>query len=447
MLTKPHSPKKISRIKSPKTFTYEQIKMMLKQNPFEISNDEDLHLNQILSQEKQNKSKQPHQSLVKRAVPNSLPKLQEKNITKNEEEVIKPVAPERQRRQQMHCYVDQTREILLTQIKIDRKRKEIKRIKQQQKTEKAIIENEVSKIAETNNQYEMTANGIKAQLTRARSEMERALLEKQEIQRILKHKQSSVAKIRAEITKNEDIVFASRNYAEFLKSLAPDDQNPLVYFKNPETLMKEMDQLEAENLFLIKKCQELEQEKDRAVEMIKEHLEEAEKEKMMMDEASRHVKQIDAIHFDTSQLSSDTDDVEKERVYLAKIVQSSYMKCFSNKAEMTPIMMLEKIENCLEKLYIQLEDVPLSFVLEEQSKIDKQRREELRILKQQHDNLEQKKKRDAAIARAKKPVQKKMGRRLNARMLPLVRNRKEHDDKKMQDEKLQEEFLFGPIYN
>ena len=447
-LRKNPSPRAYSRIKSPKTFTYERLKQMLKENPFDVVPDNELlEANEVIVEEEKKKLKAKSQlSLVKRALPYNLPPLQDKGKeNQNGEEEIKPVAPERQRKQQMNGLVDQTREILLSQIKIDRKRKEIQRIKQLQKTEKAQIEKEISKIAETGNQYEMTANGIKAQLDRAHSEMERALIEKQEMQRTLKKKKDNIAKIKAEITKNEDIVFQSRNYAEFLKSMTPEGEDALKYFWNPEVLTNEMDKLEEENLFLIRKCREFEQQKERNIDMIKGDLEEAECELNQINEAAKKVTSIEPISFDKTQLFQSINEIEKERMKLARVVEKAYLKCFSIKAEMTPVMMLEKIENGLEKLYLQVQDITDHFVIEEQLKIDKQRREAARILKQQQSKKERKMKRDAAYERATKPVQKKMGRPLRTRILPVTFHRTDNKDRKLLDEKLQEEFLFGPI--
>lgn len=431
-----------SSIKSPKAITFEQIKQMLKQNPYNVPPDDQL-LKIKEKQQEQERLRQmemAHQSLVARNV-QGLPTLSEKTIEKKENQQI---AGERQRRQDMHGFVNQTRDILIAQIKIDRKRNEIQRINQQQKTEKAIIENETSNLEVTRNQYEMTANGIKAQLQRAKTEMERALVEKAEIQRQLKMKRESVARIKSEITKNEDSVFAARNYKQFLESMTPEGEQPFEHFNKESVLTSDIEHLEEENLFLIKKCTEMETEKERGIQVMESNLAKATQEKDKMEEASNRVSLVDPIECDTTQLMKNTETIEEERVRLAKIVENAFIKCFSMKTDMNPVMMLERIENGLELLYKKQSEISESFVQEQQTLIDKQRREEARIARQQQKIKEQKKKMEAALERAQRPIKAKVGRPTRERVLPVTFQRKE-DSGKIQDEKLQEEFLFGPI--
>ena len=448
MYGKIRSPHNITRIKSPKIFSVEQINKLLKQNPYNLPSDDTLlqiREKNILENKKQ-MEKRAKTRIENRGF-DALPNLSDKKktILTKEEDEIKPVAPERQRRQQMSGYIDQTRDILLSQIKIDRKQKEIERIKQLQKTEKGIIQQEIAKIAETNNQYEMTMNSIKSQATRARSEMDQAINQKQRLQKQLKTLENSINKIRAEITKNEDIVFQYRNYHKFLQKLTPEGENTLLYFQNPEQLIQELDQIEKENLFLIQEIKEMERSRDRAVDEIRSSLNEANKEQEEINSRWKKVTKIDPLQFDNASVLKDVNIVDKELTRLTKIVRQSYTKCFTNKADLTPVMMLERMESGLEKLYQIASEIPDSFLLEEQSIIDKERREKQRVEKQKEKQRIQKMKTDAAIERSKQPVKKRTGRPLHSRMLPIVHTKVKNDDKRLLEEARQEELLFGPI--
>ena len=448
MYGKLRSPHNYAKIKSPKILSIDQINKLLKQNPYNLPSDDTLlqiREKNILENKKQ-LEKRAKTRIEYRGL-DILPNLSEKkkSFLAQEEETIKPVAPERQRRQQMSGYIDQTRDILLSQIKIDRKRKEIERIKQLQKTEKGIIQQEIAKIAETNNQYEMTMNSIKSQATRARSEMEQAINQKQRLQKQLKALENSISKIKAEITKNEDIVFQYRNYHKFLQKLTPEGENTQLYFQHPDQLIQELEQMENENLFLIQEIKDMERSRDRAVDEIRSSLSEASKEQEEIDAKWKKVTMVDPIDFDNSGVLRDVDAVDQELNRLTKIVKSSYSKCYSNKTDLTPVMMLERLENGLEKLYQIAAEIPDSFIIEEQAIIDKERREKQRVEKQKEKQRQQKMKIAAAVERSKKPVKKRTGRPLRARYLPIVHAKVKSDDQKLLDEAKQEQLLFGPI--
>ena len=448
MYGKLRSPHNLAKIKSPKVLSVSQINKMLKQNPYDLPSDDTLmqiRENSLLENKKQLKNRA--QTRIEYRALGSLPALNEKNqsFTTKQDDGIKPVAPERQRKQQMSGFVEQTRDILLAQIKIDRKRKEIERINQLHKTEKGIIQQQIAKIAETNNQYEMTANSIRAEAARARSDMEQAIAQKSQLQKSLKTLQNSVSKIKAEITKNEDIVFSFRNYRDFLQSLTPPGEDPIRFFQRPEQLIQELEQVEEENLSLIQEIKEMEHSEQRALDSIRDHLNKATQEKNQMEAAASHIPKVDALEFDNSSILKTVNETDLELKKLTKIVSTAYSRCFANKTDLSPVMMLERIENGLEKLYQMSEEIPNSFLIEEQAAIDKDRREKQRIGKQKEKDREQKMKIAAALERANKPVKKRTGRPLNTRVLPIVHTRVKKDDKRAQDEKMQEELLFGPI--
>lgn len=425
----------------------EHISQLIKKNPYNLPPDEDLlSINDKNRQKAQSEMKQRSQTKIEYRSLHNLPRLQSSHsVVQDVEDELKPVATEHQRRQQMHGFVEQTRNILLAQLKIDRKSKEMERIMQQQLTEQGIIQAQIAKIAETNNQYDMTSNSLKAELARAKKECEKALNERKQLQKDLKFKIDTIARIKAEITKNEDIVFAYRNYGDFLKSLTPPGEDPLQRFQSPQTLLNEFEQLESDNLFLIQKCCELEQETDRAMENLRKELTTAQEEKRKMEIAEQKINPIAAINASDSSIQHDAIQFDSELSTLTKYIQSTYVKCFGSKSDFGPTTMLERLENELEYLYKRIAELPPEFVLQTQAHIEKVRRDQARADRQQQKLLEQRRKTEQAIERANRPVTKRTGRPLRMRVLPMQLTHHVNDEKKILDEKIQEELLFGPI--
>lgn len=448
MTGKIHSPHMLKNPKSPKThLTMEHINQLIKKNPYNLPPDEKLlTINDENNERAKTDMRQRSRTRIEFRQPQNLPRLQSVHSVMGEPvDEIKPVATEHQRRQQMHGFVEQTRDILLAQLKIGRKSKEIERIMQQQLTEQGIIQTQIARIAETNNQYDMTSNSLKAELNRAKKECDKTLNEKKQLQRELKFKYDTIARIKAEITKNEDIVFSYRNYSEFLKSLTPSGENPLDRFQEPQTLLNEFEQLESDNLFLIQKCCELEQESDRAMEDIRKELTTAQEEKRKMENAEQKINPIAVLNCNDTAIQQDSRATDDELAQLSKYIQSAYVKCFGSKSDFGPTTMLERLENELEVLYKKIAELPPEFVNETQAHIEKARRDQARADRQAQKLLEQRRKTEQAIERANRPVTKKMGRPLKVRVLPMQLTHHVNDEKKAQDEKLQEELLFGPL--
>lgn len=424
-----------------------QILKYIKENPYQLPNDHDLlkfRENSVLSAEEQ-RNKMRNQRLMDRGFDKLHSFNEGRPSSTIEEDEIPPVANEHQRRVQMNGFIGKSREILLAQIKIDRKLKEVERILQQQQTEQNIIENQMTKIAETNNQYEMTASSLRSEIARCKKDLDNAMTMKTQLAKELKTKRESVAKIKAEITKNEDIVFQYRNYGEFMHSLAPDNEDPLKHFSSPEVLIAEMKQLESENLFLIRRCSEMAQKTERTVGVLKEKLQKALDEKAVLKSLKSKIQPVMEEIYNNSQIEQESEDVSAELDRLSMLIKTTYNQCFENKLDMNSLMMLEKLELALEEKYSMIDNIPKNIVLDKQAQIDRIRREQIRVERNIAKAKEQKKKMEAALARATKPIKKRLGRQLKERMLPISTRKKPDNSQKALDDKIQEEFLFGPI--
>jgi hypothetical protein len=105
-------------------------------------------------------------------------------------------------------------------------------------------------------------------------------------------------------------------------------------------------------------------------------------------------------------------------------------------------MMLERLENELERMYAATVRLSPQYLAEKQMAIDRARREEQRRQKQKTQELEQQRKMKAALERSTQPIHQRVGRPINPRMLPM--SLAHHDvDMRQQDEQIQEELLFG----
>jgi hypothetical protein len=116
---------------------------------------------------------------------------------------------------------------------------------------------------------------------------------------------------------------------------------------------------------------------------------------------------------------------------------------------MTPLAMLEKVENTLERFYRTVVKVEPAFVAEKTAIRLKERREEQRIMKQVKQAQDQLRKREQAAKRANRPVKQKTGRPLVRRSL-IAKKEKNDDDylrrvKREQDRV--ENLLFGPAFS
>lgn len=360
-----------------------------------------------------------------------------------DENYIKPVGPEYQCREELHEFVDQKREIFMVQLLIDRKQKEIDRIYQHKRNEKAAIADQKTKHAELKNQYKMTMNQYEANLQRGKRAMESAMKKRSSLADELKRKKFAVEVMERDLNTNEEVVEQYRRYEAFLKKFDADIPRKRLY-SHPQVLLQEMEALENENLFLIQKCSELSNNRDRGVSLIEEELTKALRETDSVMAQQSRLKNVALMDTRTEQIARDSDTVDSELARLTKLIRSSYIECFNKKADITALMMLERLENEMEQMYHIAETIPQQLVMEKQSVIDKARREEKRRQKQEAQEREAHKKMMAALDRSRKPVNKRAGRPLMTRLVPIAAGRHNRDIKKHDDE-LHEKFLFGEI--
>lgn len=426
-------------------------------NPFEIPSDVDMMLkrDKELQNIKDFQKKLKDKSLVQRDVTMKSSSIYSagKQLTKNFKSVsdstsnldIAPPVAEHQRRENMSEFIDQKREIFLAQLLIDRKVKEIERISNMKKAEKQNIEEEEAKIAETLNQYKMTGNQIDAELTRGKKAMDDAIKRKAELSKELKKRRASVAIIKSEISKNEDLLESFKSYYDFLKKLSPlDDVEPTEYFKEPSQLLGEMEKVEYENLFLVKQCEEMYNDTENSLRAIGFEIDKTVGEKDAITARTNSIPAVEGFDYLPTN-KQDTEYVESELTRLSNLVKKVYLACFKQNADLNTLTMLERIENGLEGMYSTCNGINSTFLYERQSLRDKKRREDQRVAANLKKLEEQRRKAEAALERAKRPIKRKMGRPLRERCLPIKSRRPVDDKAKQEEERAIEELLFGEI--
>lgn len=444
---------KQSRNKTPRAKGAEQVHIDLSYNPFNMPPDSELLARRDKEVEKQKRIKtaKARMNLQERNCP-TLPNLnpspskvyQSTSTLIDRSDYIPPVGPEYQCREELHEFIDQKREIFLVQLLIDRKKKEIERINQQQKSENKSIDDQNGKMAETTNQYKMTMSQLEGGLVRGRKAMDIAVKRRLELQSELKKKQANVQEIKAQITLNEEQVEQFRNYDDFLKKISPDSKKELLY-DNPVALLDELERIERENLLLIQRCGDYNYAREGVISYINDSYHLTVQEIANIKKAKDEIPDIKVEDQTPESISRDAEILDRELTRLAKIVQRTFVGCFSKKSDITTLMMLERLENELEKMYRETEYIAPSFIIEKQNLKAKQRREEQRREKQEKQIREQQKKMEAALERSKKPIKRKTGRPLNCRALPMKVNRKV--DKKLVDEEYFENLLFQPDHD
>lgn len=350
------------------------------------------------------------------------------------------------RRQRTSEFIQQKREIFLIQMLIDRKNKEIKKINKKIQFEEANIIETHHNLDQTAVEYKITTAQIEQNLAKARKAIEAATRQRVELNKQSKMKVQSVAIMKSEISKNEELLENFHRYYDFLESLVPDKYTMFTYFSSPDKLIEEFTKIEKENLELYNVCHHYQGLLDQSLGAIEKELniteEHTQKEKNNLINVIKKQQEL------IDRESPSPEEVDQELLNFGKMIRSTYVKCFGKDSNVSSLTMLEKIENEMEMKFQKLEVISPQFIQEKQAIRDKERREEQRKAKQEKQAAEQKLKMEQAIERANKPINKKTGRPLYQRTIPIkvVRN----DDARIlalrREQQRQEKLLYGPVW-
>ena len=353
--------------------------------------------------------------------------------------------------QRMTEFIQQKREMYIVQMLIDKKAEQIQKISNTIKNEERRVLDDEQNIERLSSKYKMVSAHCEIAVARAKKRVEAARRERVEKMMQLKRKTLSVNQMKAEIVKNEDLVEAYRSYHEFLEAMTPDGKNMLEYFKEPQTLLDELAELEDYNYRVIDNCQNVENRMKKENRKIDQQIAEADRG---ISTLRRKISDCEAALQKESENFCETEEcrseqVESELAELSQKVRDAHERCFHRESHKTVVALLEEFESAMDDFYRQLECIDPKFVEEKQAIKDKQNFEKIRTMKQQKRQEEQERKKEQAIKRATRPVKKKVGRPVVPRSVPRRKEKKNSEKylEYLKEQKRIEKMLYGSIHD
>lgn len=232
-----------------------------------------------------------------------------------------------------------------------------------------------------------------------------------------------------------------------------DDEEPELYFTDPQQLLNIFTELEEQNLSLIQNSQETEEtldelrhtlsntraKMDREIEQLKS-LAITLRANIVKEEETAADLELKSRVFSFGEYKAEVQD--KMLVSLHRKVLEVYRRCIGeNEANLGTLQMLTVIEHQLDDLLECLERVPQAKIEQAEKAKEKERRIRLREEKIRQQRLLQEERLQRALARAQADVKKKSGRRLVFRSEPPAYKEKEDEDQGIID-KEKEELLY-----
>jgi hypothetical protein len=426
-------------------------------NPFAIPNDDNVFNKRDMRVEEEKKElerirKKPLRDRIfdvpfgsSRARPRTASSVRGTTIceTNGEDFKILPVGPESKLREGCREFIVQEREVFLVNMLMDRTQTEITRMDQYQNFETSMLVDQNQKLLELENQYRMTRSQYEAALFRQRKAMESAIKRRADLSEALRKKKRAVDAMKYQIDVNEEMAEACHRFDRFLSQY--DELIPRKkLYENPKYIIDEIIRKENENLLLIEWCSELTNEKDRNVQEFSAQVKHTDEATGKLKDQIDSLKVADLIDPRTGQVTRETEIADRELDRLMRIVSRYYANCFKKSADITALMMLERIEIALEDLYKIADRLDPQYLVEKQMLRDRSRREDQRRVKQELMAKEAQRKIKAALERSQKPVKRRLGRPLVGRS-QLCGFEKHADGNDSKGDEAEEALLFGAM--
>jgi len=231
----------------------------------------------------------------------------------------------------------------------------------------------------------------------------------------------------------------SESATEITDDESDSDEEPELYFTEPQQLLDIFAELEEQNLSLIQNSQETEEALEEMKQTIKLTKVKMEKETQILKEQIDKLNnaivreeekakdlEVKSRMFSFGEFKS--EDQEKMLGALNKKVEDVYRSCIGdNEANISTLQMLTNIENRLEELFEQIEMMPADRVEAAEKAKDKERRLKMREEKMEQQRLHQEERVRRALERAKADPKKKTGRKLVGRSEPPQLKKREDD--------------------
>ncbi|XP_032850825.1 cilia- and flagella-associated protein 100 isoform X2 [Tyto alba] len=239
------------------------------------------------------------------------------------------------------------------------------------------------------------------------------------------------------------------------ETCSDEDEEPELYFTDPQQLLSIFMEIEEENLSFIQNSQEIEESLDKVQHTFITTHESMEKKlaelKQQVDTLKSSIaKEEDRVadlklkvHLFSSG-ESKADDQDKMLTSLNKKVLEVYCHCTGeNEANLETMQMLMVIEKQLIDLLDNLERIPPAKIEQAEKAKKKERRIRLREEKLRQQKQQQEERLQRTLERSQAPVQKKSGRRLMFRSkLPARKEKKNHSQEQMDKEKEEQLYYF-----
>jgi len=312
--------------------------------------------------------------------------------------------------------MQEKRDIFLINMILDRKEKQLKAIDKYIENTEINAESQEESILEESNRINRETDKIDLDLLRANKSAEYELLRRAELSKELKKKQQSLSILQSEIAKNIDAKQRYMDYYLFLSSICPQSKELFMHFSSPDILIDDIKYLENSNRFIAQQIDNFENQLGKE-KSVSESLKLADQFLNNIESSIGFFAPAPPTGFPCD-FMKDEHNTELELSQLNGMVQNTFYKCFGKESSILPIEMLRSIENELEIFYNAICRVNPLFVEMKSAQIYQKRKEEnkKRELEKREALLLEKK--EAAIARANKPIKKPNGRRIVPRILP-----------------------------
>ncbi|XP_009328203.1 PREDICTED: coiled-coil domain-containing protein 37 [Pygoscelis adeliae] len=238
------------------------------------------------------------------------------------------------------------------------------------------------------------------------------------------------------------------------ETCSDEDEEPELYFTDPQQLLSIFTEMEEENLSLIQNSQEIEESLDKVQhtfitthESMEKKLAELKQQVVTLKSsiAKEEEKAADLklkVHlFSSGEYKA--DDQDKMLTSLNKKVLEVYCHCTGeNEANLPTVQMLMVIEKQLNDLLDNLEKVPPAKIEQAQKAKKKERRIRLREEKLRQQKQEQEERLQRALERSQATIKKESGRRLMFRSNPPARKEKKKHSQEQMDKEKEEQFYY-----
>ncbi|XP_034632956.1 cilia- and flagella-associated protein 100 [Trachemys scripta elegans] len=233
-----------------------------------------------------------------------------------------------------------------------------------------------------------------------------------------------------------------------------EDEEPELYFTDPQQLLQIFTELEEQNLSLIQNSQETEEtldelqhtltttrsKMDREIKQLKQ-LAATLKASIIKEEETAADLELKARVFSFGEYKADVQD--KMLVSLNKKVTEVYRRCIGeNEANLGTLQLLTVIEHQLDDLLECLERVPQTKIEQAEKAKEKERRMRMRDEKVRQQRQLQEERVQRALARAQAEIKKKTGRKLMFRSEPVPIKEKEDEGQGLIDQEKEEALYY-----